>query len=308
MIKSILLIILGFVLLVKGADFLVDGASGIAKKFGIPSIIVGLTIVSIGTSMPELFVSTNAALKDLSDMSLGNAIGSNLCNLLLILGLSALIKPVVFQESTIKADVPFSIMVTSLLLLFGNTGFIINFWEALIFMLLFFGYNIYNAINALKQKDKHKEKDNISMLKCVLYVILGIVALKFGGDFTVDNATIIAKHFNVSDKIIGLTILAVGTSLPELFTSVTAAIKGNSDIAIGNVIGSNIFNILLILGSSALLRPITYNITYNNQIIILIISTLMLFAFYNIKPKKVMGRVAGLCYLTIYIVYMISLF
>ena len=249
MILSSILIVIGFVLLIVGADLLVDGASGIAKNFHIPEIIIGLTIVSIGTSMPELFVSITSALDGYSDMAIGNIVGSNLSNLLLILGLSATIKPVFFQKETRIYEIPMCLFVTGLLMYFCNTG-------------------------------------------------TGISR----------HAVDIANYFNLSEKLISLTILAVGTSLPELVTSVTAAIKGNSDIAIGNIIGSNIFNILLIIGTSAFITPITYNITYNFDFTVLLVSSIILALFPFIPPKNEMSRMNGIVYLLIYAGYMAILF
>lgn len=317
MVVPILLIILGFVLLIKGADFLVDGASSLAKRFNIPDIIIGLTIVSIGTSMPELFVSSTSAMNGSSDMAIGNIIGSNLCNLLMILGISTIIKPVKFQKETRLIEIPLCLIITIIFAIFCNTSGTISRIEALILIFLFVLFIIYTIIMGKKGKAFDAEnaiieikEDNkpLSLKKSIILIVLGIVGLKIGGDLTVENATNLARMFNVSEKIIGLTILAIGTSLPELVTSVTAAIKGNSDIAIGNIIGSNIFNILLIIGVSAIISPLTYNFTYNIQIAILVVSTVVLSIFPIIPPKNEMSRFNGLIYLIIYIIYMVILF
>lgn len=317
MVVPILLIILGFVLLIKGADFLVDGASSLAKRFNIPDIIIGLTIVSIGTSMPELFVSSTSAMNGSSDMAIGNIIGSNLCNLLMILGISTIIKPVKFQKETRLIEIPLCLIITIIFAIFCNTSGTISRIEALILIFLFVLFIIYTIIMGKKGKEFDAEnaiieikEDNkpLSLKKSIILIVLGIVGLKIGGDLTVENATNLARMFNVSEKIIGLTILAIGTSLPELVTSVTAAIKGNSDIAIGNIIGSNIFNILLIIGVSAIISPLTYNFTYNIQIAILVLSTVVLSIFPIIPPKNEMSRFNGLIYLIIYIIYMVILF
>lgn len=314
---SIFLIIVGFVLLIKGADLLVEGSSELAKKFHIPEIIIGLTIVSIGTSMPELFVSSTSAANGSSDMAIGNIIGSNLCNLLLILGLSALIKPVKFQRETRLIELPMSLAVTIIFMILCNTAGTITRVEGIILIVLFVAFLIYTVIMGKKGEQFDKEEKNVEIkseeketlvVKNIIFIIAGIIALKIGGDLTIDHATNIAKMFNVSEKIIGLTILAVGTSLPELVTSVTAAIKGNSDIAIGNIIGSNIFNILLIIGVSALISPLTYNFTYNIQMVILILAMLVLALFPIIPPKNEMSRVNGAIYLIMYIAYMGFLF
>lgn len=307
---SILLILVGFLFLIKGADFLVDGASDIAKKFHIPQIIIGLTIVSIGTSMPELFVSITSALEGYSDMALGNVIGSNLCNLLLILGLSALIKPVEFQKETRIIEIPFALIITIIFAIVCNSNSGIFRNEAALLIVLFIMFIFYTIFMGIKGGDLDKDEksskpdENISIVKSIINIIIGIVALKVGGDFTVDNAVIVAQTLNVSEKVISLTILAIGTSLPELVTSVTAAIKGNSDIAIGNIIGSNIFNMLLIIGVSALIKPIAYNISYNIDMIMLFWGTLLLALFPVIPPKNKMNRSNGAIYLSIYILYM----
>ena len=312
MLLYIILIIVGFALLIVGADFLVDGASGIAKKFHIPEIIIGLTIVSIGTSMPELFVSITSAIDGYSDMALGNVIGSNLCNLLLILGLSSLIKPVDFQEETRKYEIPMCLLFTIILMIFSKTSGGISRIEAVILLVLFvlfIAYTIYMGKKKSKEDSKVvEEKNKNKTIKNIILIILGIVGLKFGGDFVVNNAVNIAKMFNISEKVISLTILAIGTSLPELVTSVTAAIKGNSDIAIGNIIGSNIFNILLILGVSSVIKPITFNSSYNMDLSILCISTVILALFPIIPPKNKMSRANGLIYVLMYGAYMTMLF
>ena len=294
MLISIILIIIGFALLIKGADFLVEGSSKIAKKFHIPEIIIGLTIVSIGTSMPELFVSVTSALEGYSDMAMGNVIGSNICNLLLILGLSTVIKPVKFQRETRLIEIPTCLLITVLFMVLCNTGESITRLEAIILMALFMIFIIYTIImgkkgekfdeKAQEEQEENKLEEKIPILRNVIYIILGIIGLKIGGDLSVNNSVIIAQHFEISEQIISLTILAIGTSLPELVTSVTAAIKGNSDIAIGNIIGSNIFNMLLIIGVSSLIKPITYNTAYNMEMIILIAGTLLL-SLFPIIPR-----------------------
>lgn len=316
MLWNIVLIIIGFILLIKGADFLVDGSSSIAKKFHIPEIIIGLTIVSIGTSMPELFVSITSAINGYSDMAVGNVIGSNICNLLLILGLSAIIRPVLFQKQTKNIEIPMSVAITVLFGIFANTNVEISKVEAFILIvmfLLFIAYTIFSGLKSMEVESKDNEKVSDkgfrnSFLFNVLLVILGIVALKYGGDFVVDGSVFIAKKFSVSDAVISLTILAIGTSLPELVTSVTAAFKGNSDIAIGNIIGSNIFNMLLIIGVSAVIKPITYNLGYNIQMIILMLGMLLLFSFPFIPPKDKISRNNGFFLLSLYVIYMILLF
>lgn len=315
---SILLIILGFALLIKGADFLVDGAANIAKKFHIPEIIIGLTIVSIGTSMPELFVSITSAIDGYADMAIGNVIGSNLCNLLLILGLSAVLQSIVFKRETRIIEIPMTLAVTVIFFALCNSNQDITRGEGIVLLLLFVAFIFYTIYmgkrgEAFDKEDtlveiKTEEAKPISIWKSVFAILIGIIGLKIGGDFVVDNAVQIAETFHISEKVISLTIIAIGTSLPELVTSVTAAIKGDSDIAIGNILGSNIFNMLLIIGVSAIITPIQYAVSYNNQILVLIIATILLALFPFIGKKNEMTRTNGIAYLVIYAIYMVGLF
>lgn len=319
MFQAVIFIIIGFILLIKGADFLVNGACGIAKKFHIPEIIIGLTIVSIGTSMPELMVSITSALEGYSDMAIGNVVGSNVANLLLILGLAAILQPLILKKQTRLIEIPICLAVSVIFFFICNQGQDITRIEGLILIGLFILFIIYTIVMAIKGKEFDKEETTAqetessegkedSSLKSVIYIILGIVALKFGGDLAVDNAVKVAQWFGLSEKIISVTILAVGTSLPELVTTVSAAIKKESDIAIGNIIGSNIFNMLLIIGVSALIKPITYNISYNIDMYIVMIAAFVLFLFAYIPPKNQMSRMNGMVYLVIYVVYMVLLF
>ena len=318
-----ILIIIGFVLLIKGADFLVEGSSDIAKRFHIPEIVIGLTIVSIGTSLPELLVSLNSATKGYSDMSLGNAIGSNICNLLLILGTSASIRRLKLKKETRYIEVPLCILYTIIFTLLCNTSNMITRVEAVVLILFFsafIGYTVAMGIKGEKYDEEApideddatekaaKEKDPGSLWRNVIQILIGIVALKFGGNFIVDNSVIIAEFFNISEKIISLTIIAIGTSLPELVTSVVAALKGSSDISVGNIIGSNIFNMTFIIGVAALIKPITFNIEYNIDLIILFVASIGLFLFQYIPPKNMMSKRNGVMYLAGYVAYMISLF
>lgn len=316
MVIWVVLIVLGFILLIKGADLLVEGASGIAKKFHIPEIVIGLTIVSIGTSLPELFVSIKSATGGHSDMAIGNVIGSNIANLLLILGMSTIIKSVSFKRETRLIEIPMCLAITIIFMLLCNFGQNVTRFEAIILLALFIGFIIYTIVMAFKGEkfDKEddeevvEEKETGSIIKNIVYILLGIVLLKLGGDFTVDNAVNVANFLGLSEKIISVTILAIGTSLPELVTSVSAAIKGKSDIAIGNILGSNIFNMLLIIGVSALIKPIIYNASYNIDMIFLILGTVILALFPVIPPKNKMTRRNGIVYVLLYIAYMVTLF
>ena len=312
MIKELLLIVVGFILLIKGADFLVDGASSVAMRFRIPEIVIGLTIVSIGTSMPELFVSTTSALQGSADMSIGNIIGSNICNLLLILGISAAISPVKFQKATTLIEIPMCFAVTLVFMALSNTKKTLSCVDGIILLVLFVGficYTLYVAKKGLTVAEENEESNQkSSVIKDIILIVVGIFALKFGGDLTVDNAVVIAEQFGISEKVIGLTILAIGTSLPELVTSVVAAIKGNDDIAIGNIIGSNIFNVLMIIGVTACITPLSFNVSYNVQLIILLFALILLEVFAITKPKGQMSRLNGIIYVVLYGAYLAMLF
>lgn len=318
MIGNIILIIIGFALLIKGADLLVLGASKIAKKFNIPEIVIGLTVVAIGTSLPELVVSTTSALTGHSDIALGNVVGSNLANLFLILGVCSIIKPLKFKKETIFIENPFVIVVTGLLFFFclNNGGTQITRIEGGVLLLLCVIFILYNVIMAKKGQVKEDEDEiqqdpeepsRIDTYKSILYIVLGILALKYGGDFVVDNAVIIAQTIGISEKLISLTIVAVSTSLPELITSVTATIKGETDMAIGNIVGSQIFNILLILGMSSILSPIAYSASYNQDMILLLAGTTVFALFPFIGEKHKMTRENGILFTIVYIVYMINI-
>lgn len=320
MIINILLIILGFFLLIKGADILIDGASNIAKKFHIPEIVIGLTIVAIGTSMPELMVSLNASIKGLSDISVGNVIGSNLANLLLILGVTSIIKPLVFKRETKLIESPFTLFITILFFLFANYSIfgdinVISRGEGVVLLLLCVLFIIYNLIMAKKGNEfdrekvkiNKKEENKINILKSLIMIIIGIIGLKFGGDFVVENVRELAISFGISEKLVSLTIVAFSTSLPELITSITATKKGEEDMAIGNIIGSQILNILLIIGVSSVISPITYSISYNMDLYILIGASILFVLYPFIGKKDTMTRYNGILFVIIYVIYMISL-
>ena len=317
MIFNIIFTILGFVLLIKGADFLVDGTSVIAKKFHIPEIVIGLTIVAIGTSMPELVVSVTSAIEGYSDIAIGNVIGSNLSNMFLILGICSIIRPLVFKKETKFIESPFTIFITILLSIMCINNKVITSFEGIILLILCVIYILYNIVitkrgDKLSKENvllelKTKEKLEKSNFEIIFYIFLGIVGLKIGGDLVVDNAVIIAKDLGISEKIVSLTILAFSTSLPELITSIIATKKGETDMAIGNILGSQIFNILLIIGTAATLSPINYSVEYNKDIILLIIGAISLGAFPFIGKKNQMSRKNGIIFTLTYIVYMLSL-
>lgn len=311
MIVSVTFIFLGFFLLINGANFLVDGASSIAKKFHISDLIIGLTVVSIGTSMPELFVSITSAKEGYSDMAIGNVIGSNISNIFLILGISAIIMPITFKRETRLLELPMCFAVSIIFMALCNIGQNVTRVDAIILLVLFLLFIIYTIIMAIKGEKIEKEEQQLTennLLRNILFVLLGSILLKVGGDLTINNSVKIAEIFKLSEKITSIAILAIGTSLPELVTSVSVALKGKSDIAIGNVLGSNIFNMLLIIGTSGLIKPIEYNTSYNVEMIILIVSTLILTLIPIMPPKNKMGRDNGFIYLVVYMAYMTSLF
>ena len=313
---SIIFIVLGFILLVKGADYLVEGSSQIAKKFHIPEIIIGLTIVSIGTSLPELMVSLTSALENHSDMAVGNVVGSNISNLFLILGACAVIKPLKFKSETVLFEIPFLVLITSMLYIFGNSTSkgIITRQEGLILVILcvlFIIYNIWIAkrnSNDIINKLNHIDDNNTQpIFKSIINIIIGIIALKFGGDFVVNSASDIATRLGISEKIVSLTIVSISTSLPELITSITATMKKEMDMAIGNIIGSSIFNIVFIIGVCAVINPITYSVSYNRDMIIFLTGVIVLAIIPYLGEKNKISRWSGLGYVISYISYIASL-
>ena len=313
MILYIIFIFMGFYLLIKGADFLVDGASNLAKKFHIPTIIIGLTIVAIGTSMPELMVSSTASIEGHSDMSIGNIVGSNIANLFLILGVCSIIRPLKFQKNTECLENIVTIFATAILLFFGNNTKtnIVTRLDGLVLLIcatIFIFYNIYMAktqSNLIIEIQEGYNEDCISIIKSIFLIIIGILALKIGGDVVVKYASKIAHILGISEKIISVTIVAFATSLPEFLTSVNATIKGETDMAIGNIIGSQIFNIFLIIGISAVLCPIKYSIHYNFDLAILLGGTILFAIFPFIGKKHYMTRINGILFVVIYLVYII---
>ena len=318
-----LLLIVGFVALIKGADFFVDGACSIAKKLRIPDLIVGLTVVAMGTSMPELAVSVSAALGGSSDIAVGNVVGSNILNILIILGLSALIIPVAVDPTLFKRDLPVLLFTAILLpvitLIFvgsAESGFFSKFTRisGILLALLFIGYIAWTVISALEYRKSHKDEnisegETIKVLpwwKSILFTIGGAALIIIGGNISVDAATDIARQLGISEAVIGLTVVALGTSLPELVTSVVAAKKGNSDIAIGNIVGSNIFNVLFILGTTITILPINVSFdSFIDQIVLLVTSSILVITAWT---GKKLSRIEGLIFLLLYIVYATYLF
>lgn len=307
-----IILIIGFFLLIKGADIFVDGASSIAKKIGIPSVIVGLTIVSLGTSAPELAVSLISSFNGNNGIAVGNVLGSNLFNTLVVLGGTAIVAPLLIKKSTIKRDYIATLVVTILtcFLIFGlapKSENMLSRISGIILLLVCIVY-MFILVKAAK-KDSVKDEENtseIKMSKNILLSLIGVVGIVFGGNLVVDSATNIAYSLGMSEKLVGLTIVAVGTSLPELVTSIVAALKGENDIALGNVLGSNIFNLVLILGASATITPIAVSGVMIIDFIILIAVTLFIGAliFFNKKEEKRLGRLEGIILVGIYVAYL----
>ena len=294
------LLSLGFLLLVKGADWFVDGASGIATKLRIPQLVIGLTIVAMGTSAPEAAVSISAALKGSADITIGNIVGSNILNILIILGLASALVPIAVAKSTIRVDIPFMLLITGVLLVLGWDG-TISLVDGLIMLVLFVGYLAYLFIGAKNSPAEDPLKD-LPLWKSFALTIVGLALIIWGADLAVDAATSLARIFGMSERFIGLTIVALGTSLPELFTSVSAARKGNADIAIGNIVGSNIFNILFIVGLSALIVPVPFANPFRIDTVIAILAGIVL--LLCTLPRKKLLRWHGILMLGLYGIYL----
>ena len=323
-IKQLAILIVGFALLVKGADLFVDGASGIAKKFGISELIIGLTIVAMGTSAPEAAVSIAAAAKGSAGISIGNVIGSNIMNIFIILGVVAAITPLKIERSTVRYEMPFTILVTVLFVLMGKDGLITRldgavFWAGL---LLYIAYLLRQAKQKPAETSAQDETlaesattvsdaaevsstpattaESPSIWKLIALTIVGLAVILVSSDYAVDAAVALARIFNISDRVIGLTIVALGTSLPELVTSVTAALRGNADLAVGNVVGSCIFNLLFVLGTSALILPIPCAPNFLSDAYVAVGATvlLLLFGFTQMKIARWEGVLLVACYVT----------
>lgn len=298
------LLALGFFMLVKGADYFVDGAAGIATKFGIPQLVVGLTIVAMGTSAPEAAVSITGAMNGAADISVGNVVGSNILNILIILGITGFITSVAVQKSTLMIEMPFMLAITVVLIILGMSGNKLTFFEGIIFWVLFLVYLGYLYVLAKKGTEEEATEDR-PVWKLILFVLVGGAVVVFGANVSVNAATALAQAIGISEKFIGLTIVALGTSLPELVASVTAAKKGNADIAIGNIVGSNIFNILFVLGTSALITPIPYKASFLVDGIIAVAAGVLLWGA-TIR-KKELTRPWGIVMLLGYAAYFVYL-
>lgn len=303
------LLAVGFVLLVKGADWFVEGASKVAEKFGIPQLVIGLTIVAIGTSLPEAAVSVSAALKGSAEITIGNILGSNILNVLLILGITAVIKPIAVQKSTVRYEIPFVILVSALLFGIGYADNTVGRSEGMILwglMFCYLGYLLEMSKKGVPLLEENPREDkSMPVWKMLVLIVLGGVMIVAGSDVAVDAATELARIFGMSERLIGLTIVAFGTSLPELVTSVTAAIKGKADIAVGNIVGSNIFNILFVVGTSALITPVAYAPAFLLDSVVCIAAAVLL--WLCVCKNKRLGRVGGFIMLLGYGGYFIYL-
>ncbi len=309
------LFFIGFILLTKGADVLVTGASAIARRFQISDMVVGLTVVSFGTSLPELVVNVVSSINGQSDLAIGNIFGSNVANLLLIIGIAAIICPLPIRQNTILSEIPFSLIATLLVGFLANVAIFHEAGELMVsrmdgvvllfFFLLFMAY-IYNIAKTNHDTGEQSLSD-LKLPKAVLYVLVGMGALFLGGKWVVEGAVELARSFGFSESFIGLTVVAIGTSLPELVTSAMAAYRKNIDIAVGNVIGSNIFNLLWILGVSAVINPIPFNEINNADVLMMIFSSTLLIVVLPFGRKNTVGRLNGLLFLGIYVAYIIFL-
>jgi cation:H+ antiporter len=310
------LFVVGFLLLLKGADWLVEGSSAIAKKYGLSPLIIGLTIVSFGTSLPELVINVLASLKGSSDIAIGNIIGSNISNLLLILGISAIIYPIAVKRSVVFSEIPFSLAAVTIMGLLGNIvifqgvekgaylsrfdGFILLFYFA-----LFLGY-IIRVSKDDKDFAMHSDMEihKIPLLKSFIFILAGITSLFIGGEWTVEGAIHVAREFGLTEEFIGLTVIAIGTSLPELVTSAVAAYKKDTEIALGNIIGSNIFNVLWILGISAIINPLEFTPSLNDDLLIVVFATSLIFVILPFSKTGSMERPHGILFVLLYVLYL----
>lgn len=315
---NVLFISIGFVLLIKGADFLVNGSSSLAKRFNVSDIAIGLTVVAMGTSAPELVVNIISGSEGLNDVVFGNIIGSNIFNVFLILGISSIIYPLTVQRNALWKEIPYSLFVSIFffvlvndMIFFENQENILDVKDAIILLVLFLLFLVYIFMN-LKRHPEEVDGEDIVMfgsLKTTIMIVLGIAGLIFGGQLIVDNAVILATEWGMSEKLIGLTILAAGTSLPELATSAVAAFQKKSDLAVGNIIGSNIFNLLLVIGMTAIVNgPIPYNAILNIDIYVMMAGIVLLFLFMFTLNKYKLDRSEGLVYLLCFVAYCYYIF
>lgn len=320
LLKAILILVIGFVLLIKGADFFVEGSSSVAKKFHVPAMLIGMTIVAMGTSLPECAVSVTASLANNNSLAVSNVIGSNIFNLMVVCGACALFSPLTIRQDTLKKEFPLSIICAALMLVLGYIGMTLGHIDGIIFLVLFVGYLLWMIQSAKKARaavlsdpaqsgqieQSEFVEENIVILptwKSLVFIMGGMIAIKFGGDFVVNGASSIASSMGLSQTLIGLTIVAMGTSLPELVTSLVAAKKGEVDMALGNVIGSDIFNILFVLGIATAISPISFLMENVIDIILLIIMSVIVLAFAWTRQQ--INRKEGILMLLMYAAYMV---
>lgn len=301
-------LVAGFILLIKGADFFVEGSSSVAKRLRVPSLIIGMTIVAMGTSLPECSVSINASIAGSNGLAISNAIGSNIFNLMMVCGFCALFSPLPVDVGTLKKEFPFSMAMSIVMLVLGFVGMALGHIDGVILLVIFTAFLYWMVSSAKKARSSGKQQDEdeyeiLPVWKCIFYIIGGVAAIIVGGDVVVDSATKIAHTFKLSDTLIGLTIVAIGTSLPELVTSVVAAKKNEADLAFGNVIGSNIFNVLLVLGTAATISPIEFAIENLKDGIVLVVMSVVVWIFSWSKHK--IERSEGIVMLLMYAVYMV---
>ena len=309
-----LLFLPGFYLLIKGADILVDGASSLAKRLKVSDLVIGLTIVAFGTSAPELAVNISASYKGQTGIAISNVLGSNIANILLILGVSSIIRNVTVKENTVWKEIPFSLLAAIIVFLQANDVFFgagtknqISRNDGLE-MLAFFIIFLYYIFSIAKEENIFEDeipKLQLSLGKSIIYIIIGLILLPLGSDWVVNGAVRVAKFFGISEAYIGLTIVAIGTSLPEMATSIVALYKKNSDISIGNVVGSNIFNVFLILGTSSVIRPLEFSTKNNVDVVMTVLASLILFFSLFVGKKHEVERSQGILFLLIYIIYLI---
>lgn len=310
MFLKIFLMILGFIFLVKGADFVVKSASDIALKFHLSEILIGIVIVGIGTSLPEIIVTVKSSMSGNQNIIIGNSIGSCICNLLLVIGIASACNPIKIDDKILKIHLPvsaFSIIILTIFCNFGREYNLINRTEAvflLVFSLCYILYTILNGRNSVNSKNKKENR----FLNIIIYLFLGILGLKYGADFVVEGAVFIAQYFNISESVISMTIVAIGTSLPEIVTCIIATLKKENDLAIGNVIGSNIFNICLLPGIGALMHPINYDLNFNRSLIFLLIITMYLLVFDLFKNSREISRQDGIVFVLFFLLYVSCLF
>lgn len=307
---SVIVLVIGFVLLVKGADFFVEGSGSLAKRFHVPVFIIGMTIVAMGTSAPECAVSISASLRGSNGMAISNVIGSNIFNLLVVCGMCALFQPLVIKKETLKKEFPFSVLAAVILGVMGLIGMTVGHLDGIILGVIFVLFLVWMVRSAKKTMQSGGDVDaeaeeikDLPMWKCLLFIGIGLVAIVIGGQMVVNSAETIARGLGLSETLIGLTICSIGTSLPELVTSVVAAKKNQAGMALGNVIGSNIFNILLVGGVASAISPIA--VTMNNLIDIVLLIVISLYIMLLVWKKQLLTRVGGVSMLAIYAVYMV---